>query len=427
MKKTSLIILLFSISIVSFAKPHKLAKGIAFEGEVINKEPSGFGTLTIMQQDFITIRGTFNGEKVSQATLQYGDGNSRKWDEDRYLYNILEGNFTISHDKKWEQIAIGAPSVKIEGDENLNLGTINIKNDEGRFKIIDASKTVFYSSIPEIKNPHAISLLGYTVKDCLTECEFTFGRGNSGAHIVMVSSLGRIKFSDGATLKRNEYNSPSGDFLEAEDLDRSDRTAFLLAFRLHDKEDNVYRLDIGDWCFHYKQPKLTIYYSDGSKYVGSVLLDSCLKRSNCDNFGMDYYKKIKSYTKNSLPYYSGIYTDSSGNKTEYIKGLTRAQVEAEEKKEELARQKEETQLKIEAAKKYNNLVKKYGEKYAKAIKNRKILVGMTMEMMKETRLYWKIQYEDRYSTVYKGYFYYGSKPYVYVTLRNGKVTEVLYE
>lgn len=440
MKKISLIItLLFVLTTVSFAKQEKLAKGITFDGEVVNKEPTGFGILTFTEQDysktiFLTIQGNFDGEKISKGTLKYDNRNSDIWNDDTYLFNMLEGEFTISHDKKWEFIEIGAPSVKVEGSEVLNLKTIRIENKQGKghFKIIEGSEGKTYSTIPKIANPSGISLLGYNAKECLTECEFKFGNWTSSPHILSIISLGIIKFPDGATLKKesflNVFNSPSGDYMVTEDFERSDRPAFLIEFTIHDKENNVYKLKRSNCSFYNKQPEISIIYSDGSKYEGSVLLESSLKRSNCENFGLDYYQKIKAFTKKSLNYYTGIYTDSSGNTTEYKKGLSEAQIQAnkraEEEKEEIARQKKEEQRRI----KHNELVKKYGEKYATAIERNKILVGMTREMMKQTKLFWSIHYEDKNCTVYKGSFSFAPKDiYVYVTLEKGKVTEVLYK
>ena len=182
---------------------------------------------------------------------------------------------------------------------------------------------------------------------------------------------------------------------------------------------------------------MNIYYADGSKYSGDVITDFIEDY----HVGLELYKKMKAFTKSSIKYYKGTYTDTRGATTEYIDGETKANhdarlladAKAKEEAEQEAKRKDE-QARIAA---HNELVRKYGKTFAEAIENDHIMVGMTTEMLNKMTLDWSLYYDGGSKKIYIGEqnmladafikTFGGRSKKAYVTVVNNKVQSIVYK
>ena len=81
MKKNILILLMLSITLTISAKPGKIKYGkfLIYEGEVVDKQPSGAGTLKAIEpknkkEYAFTIEGVFNGSAVTNPQIKSQNG-----------------------------------------------------------------------------------------------------------------------------------------------------------------------------------------------------------------------------------------------------------------------------------------------------------------------------------------------------------------
>lgn len=127
-----------------------------------------------------------------------------------------------------------------------------------------------------------------------------------------------------------------------------------------------------------------------------------------------YTKDINVYNVFSMDqFYNVVYEEVK--KTE-VNRFDELQHQAEEKEKE--KQKEKEQIRQE-------LIKKYGVKFANAIVAKKIIVGMTKEMVSEVRSSWSSKRKDTTAQgVVEWWDYYGFFRDVNVVFVNGKVTRV---
>ena len=248
-----------------------------------------------------------------------------------------------------------------------------------------------------------------------------------------------LKFSDNSTL---EYSTDHGIYIAAGDTlcfhkrEWEEYPYGLNEFRITDSEGNVYKCK-SSGSTGKNALEMNIYYADGSKYSGDVITDFIEDY----HVGLELYKKMKAFTKSSIKYYKGTYTDTRGATTEYIDGETKANhdarlladAKAKEEAEQEAKRKDE-QARIAA---HNELVRKYGKTFAEAIENDHIMVGMTTEMLNKMTLDWSLYYDGGSKKIYIGEqnmladafikTFGGRSKKAYVTVVNNKVQSIVYK
>ena len=463
--------LVLAISLVALplsyceAKSDKIAKGITFSGDIVKHEPSGYGTLTMQSEHprevVIEITGTFNGTTISQGKIEYKNlrimADPELQREMDYTIkdiknirgvnkriNTIEGDFSLSHDKKWENISIEARSVTLAGSKDVNLGTITINKScrkYSSFESIDfemsGNSGYILLSLQKPMYHEMINMLGLDSSNYLTSYEYKIGKNYSLVNLSFYDSL--FGFSDGTIFvcpgnyDTGNYTlkTPSGDDVI---FFCNEYHNILKDFTIVDKEGNSYKGK--DFHFSDGTIKLNITYQDGSKFTGSVKANI-----NDRHNGMEMYQELKSCPASSVQFYTGTYTNPSGEATEYVGGLTKAEHDArvladakakEEAKQEAKRKDEQARI---AA--HNELVRKYGKTFAEAIENDHIMVGMTTEMLNKMTLDWSLYYDGGSKKIYIGEqnmladafikTFGGRSKKAYVTVVNNKVQSIVYK
>jgi hypothetical protein len=199
-----------------------------------------------------------------------------------------------------------------------------------------------------------ILLVGHNPSESyLTNYSYTLGRyGSSSLLKITEDNKNILKFSDGSVLEYNtnegKYCSAKGDIVNFVRSNYNTPPYELREFTITDSQGNIYKgKGSGGWVGK-NELKLNILYSDGSKFDGMVMTDFLDK----EHVGLELFCKMKQFTKSSIKYYKGTYTDASGATTEYIDGVTKEEYEKrlQAKRMQEEERQRQMQLKIEQEK-----------------------------------------------------------------------------
>ncbi len=518
-KSLSLLMVFLLSSVCLFANEVKLSKRATYVGEVVNKLPHGAGELTylvnkknssyfsqfgggewIRNDKALTIKGIFEMKEkqkgvIKGATITWLDWTIQAKNvsfiinkknisflfsenismsvnltdgEKKYYYlsestPYLAGNYIIQfvdndlelglicyHDKNIYQDSYH-PNVKLMWFyANKSSSNIKVSGEMGDIKEYCSELKSFLSN--KWVEPQTTSL--HISRDCKFS-KNSFDLYDSDPSItskqffnpsyILSNEQDTLHYSNGLICHRNGdyeymyYTFPNGDFIELS-WDKYGKAIYREHFRLtlnngiiieNDPWDNQ-----NDWIPYYH-----ITYPNGDKYDGELENDEnsplsieAIFRKSYAKFNFDMVPKLG----------NGTYTMANGT----VKNLLHGQTEEEARLEEEAAQKVAQEY-------HNNLVRKYGQKFAQAILKQEVIIGMTKEMLYEMDYKWERTYKSQgeYATYekYKGarkgeleeyqvaaflfgntsdistaqaLYEYEKSLYIYVELRNNKVVEV---
>lgn len=321
------------------AKPNKIVKGITFTGEVVKGMPHGYGTLVITNksrgvvQNFMEITGSFDNGNISNGKIDYCMGLNTNYGSefggllsDKLSTNVIEGDFSYSVTDKWGKITINISSATIHGVKTINLGSIKLEHDSSiprcEFNRDNKSSGELYLPMPKNNLNDIILLVGHNPSESyLTNYSYTLGRyGSSSLLKITVDNKNILKFSDGSILEYNtnegKYCSAKGDIVNFVRSNYNTPPYELREFTITDSQGNIYKgKGSGGWVGK-NELKLNILYSDGSKFDGMVMTDFLDK----EHVGLEIFTKMKEFTKSSIKYYKGTYTEVGGETISYING-----------------------------------------------------------------------------------------------------------
>ena len=494
MKSKNLILLILVLFVgmnTSYAnnakvKKIKYAKNVFYIGEAVKTDdgwkPKGKGVLHEINTYYndpykCTIEGIFDGEKVTDACIKFGNISS---DQLEWLLSLTQ----LKEIPSTNEVFRGELSYTIPNPSKTEYRKTHITFTSGDFFLEDLKKSYDYAGPISIATPFEYIWTGKNgVK---TLCLGKSSRVDRLFNLEEVDRLGlyedkpyKALVSGYLDLRHGTFNARKGVKLVWEDG--------TYTYEEEDDDDNE------DRVIHYPHLNTTIsfwkadYYTKGYYYECVLKDGTYILRCREDefnhwdemaiDFGDTYYKgeieipgvksfkdlalKCKDLTKEDISFKYGIlvrgeypwsrdmsrsddlghyYVTGDEVLEEYEDGKPRAQREAEEEARKLAEKKaqeekdarEKAKKEAEEKARKQELTNKYGTRYANAILNREPLIGMTLEMLQEMNYEFElwgimrsVSWQRTSKTNYNGVVIEHWEFVGYsVTLKNGKVIEI---
>lgn len=482
MKTKNFILLIFALFVgmnTSYAnnvqvKKIRFAKDIFYIGEAVKTDngwqPKGKGVLHEINTYYndpykCTIEGIFDGEKVTDACIKFGNISS---DQLEWLLSLTQ----LKEIPSTNEVFRGELSYTIPNPSRTEYRKTHITFTSGEFTLEG------YTEPLSIASPFEYILIGEN--DAKTLCLSKSNHIDELFNLKEVDRLGlyadkpyKALVSGYLDLRHGTFNARKGVKLVWEDG--------TYTYEEEDDDDNE------DRVIHYPHLNTTIsfwkadYYTKGYWYEcvlkdGTYILSCREDEFNhwdrmAIDFGDTYYKgeieipgvksfkdlalKCKDLTKEDISFKYGIlvrgeypwsrdmsrsddlghyYVTGDEVLEEYEDGKPRAQREAEEEARKLAEEKakeekwrqEEAKEKAKKEERKQFLINKYGTHYANAILKNEILVGMTYDMVGEIVYQqgweWKNRIKSNGSIIEQYESIFGTDN-ISITFRNGKVVD----